>query len=225
MGRTVLGARLVARGTFIVVGQDWPMTSPVRGLIVCVPTASLDDYVGAVEVLIQEGFTRFALPAGAEAFRDVVMIFGRRATFGALRVGTAEQAAGAVEAGATFVLADVADDEVAAATGDVPCYLAAMTPTEVRAVYAAPSAAGALIYPADVVGHALAARLTELGLVDRAIPMGGIGAYAAGEWLKAGAQAVCIDSTLLGDAFAGGSLTSLRDRCGSFIAVEKRQEA
>ena len=56
----------------------------------------------------------------------------------------------------------------------------------------------------------------------RVVALGGVGAYAAGEWLKAGAQAVCVDSTLLGDAYSGGSLGQLRDRCASFVAVNKR---
>lgn len=202
------------------------MASPLRGIIVCLPSASVDDYVGAVEVLIQEGFSRFALPAGVEGFGEVLMIFGRRATFGATRVGTVDDAVAAIDAGAQFLFADVPDGAIATAASErsIDCYLSAMTPTEVRAVQALPGAAGALVFPADVVGHALAARLAEVGLVERVIPQGGLGAYAAGEWLKTGATAVCVDSTLLGDALTGGSLTSLRDRCGSFIAVEKRQE-
>lgn len=196
-----------------------------RGIIVSLPDAPLDDYVGVVEVLIQEGFTTFALPAAAASLADVIAIFGARARFGVSRVVAAAQVVDAVEAGAGFVLADIASADIAAAAAELPvaCHLSAMTPTEVRAVLAMPDA-GALIYPADVVGHALGARLAELGLISRAIPMGGIGAYAAGEWLKSGAPAVCIDSTLLGDAFAGGSLAQLRDRSTSFVAVGRRAE-
>ena len=57
------------------------------------------------------------------------------------------------------------------------------------------------------------------------MPLGGLGAYAAGEWNKAGAPAVCVDSALLGDAVTGGSLSLLRDRCGSFRSVEKAMTA
>lgn len=196
-----------------------------RGIIVSLPDAPLDDNVGVVEVLIQEGLTTFALPAAAASLADVIAIFGARARFGVSRVVAAAQVVDAVEAGAGFVLADIASADIAAAAAELPvaCHLSAMTPTEVRAVLAMPDG-GALIYPADVVGHALGARLAELGLISRAIPMGGIGAYAAGEWLKSGAPAVCIDSTLLGDAFAGGSLAQLRDRSASFVAVGRRAE-
>ena len=198
------------------------MQEALSGLIVCLPEASLDDYVGAIEVLVQEGFRTFALPVG-EAFGDVVGIFGARAQFGALRVASAAAAVTAIEAGAAFVLADVATQEVADAATErgVVCYLSAMTPSEVRAALALP-AAGVLLYPADVVGHAMAARLAELGLADRVIPLGGVGAFAAGEWSKAGSPAVCVDTALLGDALSGGSLAQLRDRCGSFRGVEQK---
>lgn len=195
----------------------------LRGLIVCLPEASIDDYVGVIETLIQEGLSIFALPAAAEAFTEVLGIFGPRADFGAYRVSAPEEVAAVARAGARFVFTDVhtpALVEAAAANG-LPVHAAAMTPSEVRAVLQQ-GVAGALIWPADVVGHALGNRLAEVGLADRSIAFGGIGAYAAGEWLKSGSPAVCVDSTLLGDAFAGGSLVQLRDRCGSFVAIQDK---
>ena len=54
------------------------------------------------------------------------------------------------------------------------------------------------------------------------MPRGDVGAFSAGEWLKAGAPAVCIDSTLLGDALTGGDLGQLRDRCTSFKTIQRR---
>ncbi len=203
-----------------------PMSS-LRGLIVCLPDAPADDLVGVVEVLIQEGFSTFALPVAAQAYAEVAAIFGARAAWGALRISTVDQVVSASAAGARFVLSATWPPgrlAEAASALDLPCYLGAMTPTEVRAVLET-SATGALLYPADVIGHAMAPRLAELGLADRVVPLGGLGAYAAGEWSKAGAPAVCVDSALLGDAVAGGSLSLLRDRCGSFVTVEKAMAA
>lgn len=211
-----LGGFARARGG----GQDGGMT--VRGIVVCLPDASIDDYVGVIEVLIQEGLTRFALPATAEALADVVAIFGARATFGALRVTTSEHVHRAADAGARFVFSDIAGSDVADASDEraLECWGSALTPREVRG--AVQLSNGALLYPADVVGHAMAPRLAELGLIDRVIPLGGVGAYAAGEWLKAGSPAVGVDATLLGDAFEGGSLVQLRERCHSFVGLERR---
>ncbi len=195
----------------------------LSGLIVALPDAPLDDLVGVVEVLVQEGFATFALPAESEALTGVLDIFRARASVGVLRVSTPGHVATAGETGAAFVLADVASAEIAveASGRGLPCYLAAMTPAEVRAALALPGATGALLYPADVVGHALAHRLAELGLAERVVPLGGVGAYAAGEWHRAGSPAVCVDQALLGDALTGGSLSLLRDRCGSFRSVER----
>lgn len=196
------------------------------GVVVSLPDAPLDDHIGVVEVLIQEGLTTFALPASCEAFADVVAIFGARAAFGATRVVDADGVRLAAGRGARFVLADVATAEVAGAAWEagLPWHGAAMTPTEVRAALALPDGR-VLLYPADVTGHAIAQRLKELGLIERVVALGGVGAYAAGEWLKAGAQAVCVDSTLLADAYSGGSLGQLRDRCSSFVAVNRRQSS
>ena len=194
-----------------------------RGLIICLPEAPIDDYVAVIETLLEEGLSRFALPASVDHLADVLGIFGARATFGAYRISTPEQVSACAAAGAAFLLLDVADPGLIAeakATG-APSYASAMTPAEIRGVLDA-GATGALVWPADVVGHALGARLAEIGLCDRVIPLGGVGAYAAGEWLRSGATAVCIESTLLGDAFAGGSLNQLRDRVGSFAAVQDK---
>ena len=203
-----------------------PSDTLLRGTVVCLPDAPLDDHIGVVEVLIQEGLTTFALPASCEAFADVVAIFGARAAFGATRVVDADGVRLAAGRGARFVLADVATEEVAGAAREagLPWHGAAMTPTEVRAALALPDGR-VLLYPADVTGHAIAQRLKELGLIERVVALGGVGAYAAGEWLKAGAQAVCVDSTLLADAYSGGSLGQLRDRCSSFVAVNRRQSS
>ncbi|MGV8845930.1 hypothetical protein [Tessaracoccus sp.] len=195
--------------------------SAPTGLIICLEDVCLDDLVGAVEVMIQEGLKTFSLPVGHEEVDDIVAIFGPRARFGVHGAVTADAVLSARE-WVAFVLADLADDAVVGAVAEVgvPLYAQAMTPGEVRGVLA-DGATGALLFPADVVGHVMAERLRTLGLVDNVIPRGGLGAFSSTEWLKAGAQAVCVDATLLGDALHGGDLGLLRDRCGSFAKVNR----
>lgn len=199
------------------------MTSPA-GFIVCLADVALDALVGPVEVLVQEGFGTLSLPVSSAAFSEMTTIYGMRARFGAHAITTTGDVEAAAAAGATFLLADVAAPELAEAAARVrlPIWLPAMTPTEVRAVLQLP-VEGALLFPADVVGHAMAAHLGLLGLAEKCIPAGGVGAFSAGEWFKAGGQAVCIDETLLGDALSGGDLAQLRDRCGSFLTVLKKK--
>lgn len=200
--------------------------SPLRGLVVCLEDVDIDDLVGAAEVMVQEGLRTFSLPSTSDALPEFSGIFSSRARVGVHGVVTATRAAAAVEAGASFLLLDAPDADAVtlAEEAGVASYAQAMTPTEVRAVLELP-VTGAMVYPADVLGHVMAHRLAALGLVDRVVARGGVGAYAAGEWLAAGAAAACVDVTLLSDALHGGDLGQLRDRCGSFVTAQDKQVA
>lgn len=205
--------------------HDGSMTvaPPLSGMIVCLDDSPLDDLVGPIEVLVQEGLRTLTLPAGHADFGELTQIFGARARFGAHGVATPAHAQDATEAGAGFLLLDSADAFLvasAAATG-AAVYPQAMTPAEIRAALGM-DVAGVTLYPADVVGHVMAKRLAPLGLVDHLVPRGGVGAFAASEWLKAGAPAVCVDDVLLADALRGGDLGNLRDRCPAFVKAGRR---
>ena len=215
-------------GEFLVdvgCGHDVTMSAEARlsGLIVCLEDANIDYLVGAAEVLVQEGFHTFSLPAQSAAFPEFATIYGTRARIGIHGDPTAAEIAALAAAGASFALLDQPDATTAqtAAAAGVRVYAQAMTPGEIRSVRQNLKT-GVMVFPADVLGHVMATRLNELGLLQDVIPRGGLGAYAAGEWLKAGASAACIDATLLADALRGGDLEDLRDRCGSFVAVEEK---
>lgn len=68
------------------------MTSPA-GIIVRLADVGIDDLVGPVEVLVQEGLATFSLPVGSAAFPDLTSIYGMRATFGAHAVTTVDEVA------------------------------------------------------------------------------------------------------------------------------------
>ncbi len=194
---------------------------PLQGFVVCLPHMPVADLIAPMEVLIQEGLTTVAVPV--QVLPELVPLFGSRARFGGYGITTVAQLQDAVATGATFALADVAEPAVAQAGRDagVPTYLQAMTPSEIR--YAR-SLANVQLFPADIVGHLMAERLQALDLLDGVVPRGGIGAYAAERWLLSGAPAVCVDSSLLGNALRGGDLALLRDRCGTFQRVLRKLE-
>lgn len=200
-----------------------PNAVALSGLVVLLEDVDIDDLVGAVEVLVQEGFGSFSLPAGSPALAEFAVIYGARARLGIHGLPSAEQLAAAVEAGCTFALFDAPDETgiAAANAAGMAAYSQAMTPGEVRETLRLP-VAGAMLFPADVVGHLMATRLATLGLVERVVPRGGLGAYAAGEWLKAGAPAACVDAILLTDSLRGGDLQALRERCSSFIDAQNK---
>lgn len=196
-------------------------TTAPAGLIICLDDVGLDDLVGPVEVMIQEGLRTFSLPVGHTDVDDIIAIFGARAIFGAHGAVSAEVVE-SLRGWAAFALVnDLEEGAVAAARdAELPLWAQAMTPAEVRDVLAR-GATGAMLFPADVVGHVMAERLRVLDLAEHVIPRGGIGAFSSTEWMKAGAPAACVDTTLLGDALRGGDLGTLRDRCGSFAKVNR----
>ncbi|SDL06670.1 hypothetical protein [Tessaracoccus oleiagri] len=196
------------------------MTVP-SGIVTCLPAADIDDLVGVVEVLVQEQLPVFAAPV--DSLRELGQVFGPRAVFGAWQVADREGLEAAHGAGAEFVLADVVDRELAwyADSEGLTVFGSATTHLEVRAVLEL-GLTGALLWPADIVGHVMAGHLARVGLAERVIPMGGVGAFAAGEWMKHGSPAACVDATLLGDAVDGGDLGQLRDRCASFRKAAQR---
>lgn len=189
--------------------------TPLTGLVVLLDSAPLDALIGVIEVLVQEGATSLSLPGGSEDFETITTMYGARARIGCH--GPLAETLRALDRGAQFLLPDELDPAgaVAARERGVACYAMAMTPTEVRNALHLP-VDGVQLYPADVVGAPMAQRLRAIGLIQHVLPRGGLAAYAAKQWLKAGAPAVCLDATLLGDALTDGDLGALRERYRNF---------
>ncbi len=55
------------------------------------------------------------------------------------------------------------------------------------------------------------------------VPVGGVDAIAAADYLREGATAVGVGSPLVGDAAAGGDLTALRERARAFLDVVRSE--
>lgn len=197
------------------------MSVAPTGLVAILPTAELGTMIGVAEVLTQEGIACLAIGSDFADQAEFMAIYGGRISIGVLGIREPEAARHAATNGAEFLLADVPDPAIAAAV-DVPCFGQAMTPSDIRSVRDG-GFDGAMFYPADVLGHVMAERLADIGLIENLVPRGGIGAFAAEQWFKAGARAVCVDHALIGNAATGGSLEELRDRCGSFIRIQPRQ--
>ncbi|MDO5083028.1 hypothetical protein [Arachnia propionica] len=189
--------------------------APLTGLVVLLDSAPLDSLVGVLEVLVQEGTTSISLPATCDDFGTITAMYAARTRIGCH--GPLPEVLRRLDHGAQFLLPDELDPAAAVAARErgVACYAMAMTPTEVRSALHLP-VDGVQLYPADVTGPLMAERLREVGLIQHVIPRGGIAAYAAKQWLQAGAPAVCLDSPLLGDALTGGDLGALRERYRNF---------
>ncbi|WJV49045.1 bifunctional 4-hydroxy-2-oxoglutarate aldolase/2-dehydro-3-deoxy-phosphogluconate aldolase [Streptomyces flavofungini] len=145
---------------------------------------------------------------------------GPDAWLGAGTVLTADDAARAAEAGANLVVTPGLGPGVDAAVGrGLPVLAGVLTPTDVIAAEAA-GASALKIFPASAVGgpaylKALRGPFPDLPFV----PVGGVDATAAAEYLERGAVAVGVGSPLVGDAADGGDVGALRARAARFVTV------
>lgn len=193
--------------------HDCPMSdAPLTGVVALLDEASLDDLIGVIEVLAQEGVPNLSLPAGLPALEELAALYGTRIRIGVH--GPIDTSAEPASLGADFLLPDFTGADLAASAraAGMACYGSAMTPGEVVSALGLP-VTGVQLRPAEVVGPAMAEHLRSLGLIERVVPRDGLIAFTAKQWLQAGASAVCIGRHLLGDALTGGDLAALRDRC------------
>ena len=138
---------------------------------------------------------------------------------GAGTVVSAEDAAQAVGAGADFVVTPAIVPGIATVTErGLPLLCGALSPTDV--VTAVEQGAVAVkLFPASLGGARYLRALRDPFPEVPFVPVGGVDADAAREYLAAGATAVGVGSPLLGDAASGGSLDDLRARARRFLDV------
>lgn len=144
---------------------------------------------------------------------------------GAGTVLTREDVARAQEAGATFIVTPAVTEAVAeSVTRGIPVLAGAFTPSE--AVTAMSLGASAVkLFPASLGGPAYLRALRDPLPDVPFVPVGGVNASLAAEYLAAGAVAVGIGGPLVGDAARGGDLDALRARAAEFLAVAESSRA
>ena len=57
--------------------------APLNGIVALLDDAPLDDHIGVVEVLAQEGVTNLSLFTGAPDFEELASLYGQRVRLGA----------------------------------------------------------------------------------------------------------------------------------------------
>lgn len=204
-------------------GGRLPLPGPVltSRIVAVLPDAEAADLFAPLEVMVEEGVRAFSLPGGDVArFTTLTTVFGARATFGVHGGLDIDSIAPLVSAGMAFCLPVGASAELLAGLREagVPAAPDALTPTEVRGVWAG-GADAVQVVPADLGGASYPERLAELAPGAVCLPRGGVGSYGLRQWLKADAPAVCLDETLVGDACEGGTLPALRERCRSVLEI------
>ena len=138
---------------------------------------------------------------------------------GAGTVLTREDVARAEEAGARFMVTPAVAESVAeSVTRGIPVLAGAFTPTEVLTALSL-GATAVKLFPSSIGGPAYLRALRDPLPDVPFVPVGGVDAALAAEYLAAGAVAVGIGSPLVGDAARGGDLDALRERAAKFLTV------
>jgi len=195
-------------------------------LLVIIRGADADAAVAASLALLSSGirFLEVSLVT-AEALAviaEVARLAPSDAVIGAGTVLTRDDVAHAAGAGARFMVTPALTESVAeSVAGGIPVLAGVLTPTE--ALTAMGLGADAVkLFPATFGGPSYLRALRE-PLPDLPfIPVGGVDVALAGEYLAAGAVAVGVGGSLVGDAIRGGDLDALRVRAAAFLSVTSR---
>ncbi|MBG0857715.1 bifunctional 4-hydroxy-2-oxoglutarate aldolase/2-dehydro-3-deoxy-phosphogluconate aldolase [Streptomyces spinoverrucosus] len=195
-----------------------------RRLLAIVRGNDPDAALTTVLTLADEGIDLVEVSLTGRDALDVIAraraALGPDAPLGAGTVLTADDARAAHKAGAAFLVTPAVSDGIA--TGrelGLPVLAGVMTPTEV--LQALRLGADALkLFPAGSAGGPGYVRDLRGPFPDLPfVPVGGVDARAAADYLRAGATAVGVGSPLIGDAAEGGSVDALRERARAFLDV------
>jgi 2-dehydro-3-deoxyphosphogluconate aldolase/(4S)-4-hydroxy-2-oxoglutarate aldolase len=190
--RTCVLERMTSSGVVAVIRAD----SPAQLVDVCRALAA--GGVAACEITLT---TPGALEAIAAASREL----GDEALIGAGSVLDAETARAAILAGAKFVFSPVLSAAVVEMAHRYDCVAVpgALTPTEILAAWSA-GADVVKVFPANAFGpqyfRDVHGPLPQVKLT----PTGGVDLATAGDWIKAGAVAVGVGSSLVKKEFLAG---------------------
>jgi 2-dehydro-3-deoxyphosphogluconate aldolase / (4S)-4-hydroxy-2-oxoglutarate aldolase len=174
-------------------------------------------------VLAAAGITNIEFTLSSEGAVEALRSYAGQLPAGvALGAGTVLDAASAdaaVDAGATYLISPALCLDVIARGREleVPVIAGALTPSEILAAWRA-GASAVKVFPAAEAGGpsyiaAVRAPLPHVPLV----PTGGVTLGDAAAYLEAGAVAVGLGGSLIGDAGSGGDLDGLRRRAEALV--------
>jgi len=197
-------------------------------LMAIVRGSDSDAALRAVLALAEEGVSLVEVSLTTPGALDVISrardALGAGTAVGAGTVITAEDADQAANAGADFAVTPALVPGLHAATGrGLPVLAGALTPTEIVAARQA-GAAAVKLFPASLGGPAYVRALLDPLPAAALVPVGGVDAEAARDYLAAGAVAVGVGSPLLGDAASGGAVSDLRARARRFLAAVRERD-
>ena len=196
-------------------------------LLVIIRSADAEAAIEASLVLLSSGirFLEVSLVT-ADALgviAEVARLAPDDAAIGAGTVLTRDDVACASKAGARFMVTPGLTESVAESVAvGIPVLAGAFTPTEALKAMVL-GAAAVKLFPAALGGPSYLRALREPLPDVPFVPVGGVDVTLAGEYLAAGAIAVGVGGSLVGDALRGGDLDALRGRAAAFLSVAHRR--
>ncbi|WP_131735793.1 bifunctional 4-hydroxy-2-oxoglutarate aldolase/2-dehydro-3-deoxy-phosphogluconate aldolase [Actinomadura roseirufa] len=194
------------------------------GVVAVVRGTRADRLAGVLDTLVAAGVRCLEItlntPGALDGLRAARDRLPADVELGAGTVRTAEGAAAAADAGATFLVSPDCGPEVAATARDrgLAYYPGALTPGEVARAWDL-GATAVKVFPASAFGPGYLRALAEPFRDIPLLPTGGIGPDTAPGYIAAGAVAVGAGGSLIGDALDGGPLDALADRAGRLLAA------
>ena len=197
------------------------------GITAVIRAKSSEHLIGVVEAIKAGGVecieVTMTTPNALAVISEAARRFGHEAVIGVGSVLDAETCRAAILAGAEFVVGPTLDLGVIemCRTYSKPVIPGALTPTEILTAWRA-GADLVKVFPAGVVGPGyfrdVLAPLPQVKLV----PTGGVDLSTAGDFIKAGAAALCVGSAMTPkDAMAEGKWDVLTDLAGKFVQAVK----
>ena len=200
--------------------------------VVAIMRANSSDQLMAAADAIKSGGVKvievtMTTPGAIEVIAEATARYGDDVLFGAGTVLDTETARAAILAGAGFVVAPTLNLEVLALCNrySIPVMPGCYTPTEMLTAWEA-GADMIKLFPADVGGpsliKAIRAPLPQLDIV----PVGGVNLDTAAEFIKKGAAALGVGSSLVNQKLLeSGDMAELTRRAAAFIEEVKKGRA
>jgi 2-dehydro-3-deoxyphosphogluconate aldolase/(4S)-4-hydroxy-2-oxoglutarate aldolase len=203
------------------------------GVIAIMRASSSEQLIAAADAIKQGGVCAIEVtmttPGALNVIAEATKKYGQAVLFGAGTVLDAETARAAILAGAGFVVAPTLSLPVIELCNryGIPVMPGCYTPTEMLTAWEA-GADLIKLFPAEIGGPALIKALLAPLPQLQIVPVGGVDLNTAADFVKNGAVALGVGSSLINqkllDAAArgAGDLTELTRRAAAFIAEVKK---
>lgn len=201
------------------------------GIIAIMRAKSSDQLIAAADAIKKGGVkiieVTMTTPGALDVIKTAVKRYGQEISFGAGTVLDAETARSAILAGADFIVAPTLNLEMIALCNrySIPVTPGCYTPTEMLTAWEA-GADLIKLFPASVGGpsliKAIRAPLPQLEIV----PVGGVDLNTAAEFIRKGAAALGVGSSLINQKLLdAGDMDELTRRATAFIEEVKKGRA